>query len=454
MIRLKRFFDRSYKDIILIIDEAHNLPFRAMEYYSPSLSMDEITETEEHLKSLALPESIISKGNKILHTLSRYYHSVLNSNQSQSNIQHPKKTLISIDRDVFSKVFKEMELFLLQYIVSFTKSTGAFPTLKDKLLVFAYNLKQFYGILTESDSAEFSQIADYSENNLKILCKSAAEKLKKQINGFHSVIAQSATFFPTEYFRRMLGFPKNASIIEFDSPFPKENHLYMSYPHISTKYQDRSGSYNEIADILFKAVSIKHGNYLAFFPSFTYLTAVLTEIKKLSLPIKLLVQERKMTEKKRKLYLNKLKKGESPYLLMGVLGGIFSEGIDFLGDMAIGAFIIGPGLPAYCFEQELKKKYFNQKWNKGFEYAYRNIGMMKVIQAAGRVFRSPTDRGIVVLIGQRFINKYYRSVLPQNWDIENPHKYPQRIESFWNQHLSLDYHTYDENLNKKIVFTK
>ena len=154
------------------------------------------------------------------------------------------------------------------------------------------------------------------------------------------------------------------------------------------------------------------------------------------------------------MYSCKLKKGESPQLLMGVLGGIFSEGIDFIGDMAIGAFIVGPGLPAYCFEQELKKKYFNQRWNKGFEYAYRNIGMMKVIQAAGRIFRSPTDRGIVMLIGQRFINKYYRSVLPQNWNIENPYKYPQRIESFWNHQIPLLYHTYDEKLNRVFVSTK
>ncbi|GAH17379.1 unnamed protein product, partial [marine sediment metagenome] len=119
------------------------------------------------------------------------------------------------------------------------------------------------------------------------------------------------------------------------------------------------------------------------------------------------------------------------YLLLAVHGGIFSEGVDYTGDMAIGAFIIGPGLPAFSMEQELMQKYFEFKWKKGFEYAYRNPGMMKVIQAAGRIFRTTTDRGFVMLIGHRFSTPYYKSVLPTDWNIEHPPDLIQRIQSFW-----------------------
>ena len=99
--------------------------------------------------------------------------------------------------------------------------------------------------------------------------------------------------------------------------------------------------------------------------------------------------------------------------------------------MAIGAFIIGPGLPAFSMEQELMQKYFEFKWKKGFEYAYRNPGMMKVIQAAGRIFRTSTDRGFVMLIGHRFSTPYYSSVFPPDWVIEQPTDPIKRIQTFW-----------------------
>ncbi|MBY9003753.1 MAG: hypothetical protein KGD73_07255 [Candidatus Lokiarchaeota archaeon] len=116
---------------------------------------------------------------------------------------------------------------------------------------------------------------------------------------------------------------------------------------------------------------------------------------------------------------------------MYTIGGIFSEGVDFIGDMAIGAFIIGPGLPAFSMEQDLIRKYFEFKWNKGFDYAYRNPGMIKVIQAAGRIFRTSTDRGFVILIGHRFSTPYYKSVLPTDWEIEQPPDLIKRIQTFW-----------------------
>ena len=134
---------------------------------------------------------------------------------------------------------------------------------------------------------------------------------------------------------------------------------------------------------------------------------------------------------KRRNYLKKLQKSDEKYLLLAVHGGIFSEGVDFTGDMAIGAFIIGPGLPAYSKEQELMREYYDFKWKKGFEYAYRNPGMMKVIQAAGRIFRTSTDRGFVMLIGHRFSTSYYNSVLPSDWKIEQPPDIVKRIQTFW-----------------------
>jgi len=229
----------------------------------------------------------------------------------------------------------------------------------------------------------------------------------------------------------MVGFPPSAQKIQYPSPFAQENRLYLLMPNLSTKYEYRRESYDLIAETISKAVNVKHGNYLAFFPSFSYLKAVQDEIETHSLSVELLVQERKMSERKRKIYLKKLQTPGKKYLLLAVLGGIFSEGVDFTGDMAIGTFIIGPGLPAYTMEQGLMQEYYEFKWKKGFEYAYRNPGMMKVIQAAGRIFRTTTDRGFVMLIGHRFSTPYYRSVLPTDWKIEQPPDLIKRIQTFW-----------------------
>ncbi len=125
--------------------------------------------------------------------------------------------------------------------------------------------------------------------------------------------------------------------------------------------------------------------------------------------------------------------------------------------MAIGAFIIGPGLPAFSKEQELMQKYFDFKWKKGFEYVYRNPGMMKVIQAAGRIFRTSTDRGFVMLIGHRFSTPYYNCVFPTDWKIEQPPDLIKHIQTFWaTQHIDLKEKSRSENqqmIKKKYLKT-
>jgi len=293
------------------------------------------------------------------------------------------------------------------------------------------DLRHFVSILKESDSPEYSELLYIKEGKIKILCKSAAPILEKQISGFHSVIMQSATLFPLDYFQKMLGFPSSAQKMQFPSPFAQKNRLYLLMPNLSTKYEDREESYDLIASTISRAVKVREGNYLAFFPSFAYLKAVQREIEVHNLSVKLMVQSRKMSEAKRRKYLKMLKHPTEKYFLLAVHGGIFSEGVDFAGDMAIGVFIIGPGLPSYSKEQELMRDYFDFKWKKGFEYAYRNPGMMKVIQAAGKVFRTNTDRGFVMLIGHRFSTPYYNNVLPGDWIIEQPTDLIKRIQTFW-----------------------
>ena len=427
-IKLKRFFDQSYDNILLIVDEAHNLPFRAMTYYSPEITLQSLSDVSNYLQSLHMPKYIEEKGINIYQKISEYILDLINP---FPDVRTKKPFLAKFDKGFFRTVLKDLEDFILFFIQAYTSRQGFQPGKKEKVLEFALNFRQFTTILKESNSPEFSELLYIKEGKIKILCKSAAPKLEKQIAGFHSVIMQSATLFPLEYFQKMVGYPSSARKIQYLSPFAQQNRLYLIMPKLSTKYEDRRESYDLIASTIVDTVNVKKGNYLAFFPSFAYLNAVQREIETLPLSVKLMVQERKMSEAKRRNFLKKLQSYDEKHLLLAVQGGIFSEGVDFTGDMAIGAFIIGPGLPAYSKEQELMREYYDFKWKKGFEYAYRNPGMLKVIQAAGRIFRTSTDRGFVMLIGHRFRTSYYNSVLPKDWKIEQPPDLIERIQSFW-----------------------
>ena len=438
-IKLKRYFDLPYDDAVLIIDEAHNLPFRATNYYSPEITLQEIQDCRLYLNSISLPKDIESEGVRIFKKINNYINDLIdiNQNASQNKMKIERirqKYIIKLQEDFFRKQLKDYDQFILKYFHAYTNLNKTPPSMKDKILDFSMNLRQFYIILKESNCPEFSQLCYIKEKKIKILCKSAAPQLEKQIKGFHSVIAQSATLFPKNYYQNMMGFPSSTLKIALNSPYAKENRLYLQFPHVSTKYEYREESYAIIAEIICKTINIRIGNYIAFFPSFTYLKAVYEEIGKKNLQIEILIQESRMNERKRKKYLKNLKESNRNYLLLAVHGGIFGEGVDFKGDMAIGAFIIGPGLPAYSLEQELIKNYFEFKWKKGFEYAYRNIGMTKVIQAAGRIFRTDSDKGIILLIGQRFNTPYYNKILPSDWNLEKVPNIIQKIEKFWEFH--------------------
>jgi DNA excision repair protein ERCC-2 len=438
-IRLHRFFHFSYDNAILIIDEVHNLPARARDYYSPSITLKQILDVQSFLRNSPISKGLKSTGKSLLQRIFSY---VSHFQDEIQDFGKWKAGVVKINKKKMNKLHKELDNFVLEYVREIVNIQRNTPSIGDPLVNFGEEVKYFTSILKESGSTEFSQLYFADEGMLKIFCKSAEKKLSEQMKGFYSVIAQSATLYPLDYFRKLIGYPEAALTQAYPTPFPPENQLYMVYPHISTTYSVRERYFSAIADLITHTVTKKDGNYLAFFPSFVFLSGVLAELKQRSLPLKLLVQKKNMSEKQRASYMRKLEQKKHHYILLGVHGGIFSEGVDYIGDMGIGVFIIGPGLPAYTFEQELMKGYFEETYNKGFEFAYRNPGMNKVIQAAGRIFRSSEDKGVVILIGTRFTTPFYASALPEDWDIKiTSHPIDEMIE-FWGHPISEDLHQF------------
>jgi len=209
---------------------------------------------------------------------------------------------------------------------------------------------------------------------------------------------------------------------------------------IATKYKERAHSYLPIASVIETICNAQTGNYLVFFPSYAYMDAVLALVKERLPEEQLLIQHRGMTEGERESFLNQFSTDSSDTLVgFAVMGGIFGEGIDLVGERLIGAIVVGVGLPQMGLERDLIKAYFQDKTGNGFAYAYQYPGFNRVLQATGRVIRTETDRGIIVLIDERFSHARYRRLFPPHWEevqvVQSESEIKNRLEQFWPQAL-------------------
>ena len=164
---------------------------------------------------------------------------------------------------------------------------------------------------------------------------------------------------------------------------------------------------------------MKQGNYFVFLPSFSFLE----QVRSVFIPpvgFEVRSQEREMNQRDILELIAHLTQAKSPTVVFAVQGGVFSEGIDYPGDAAIGAFIVGPPLPTFDLEREEMRKYYQQRYGAGFDYAYAFPAMAKAVQAAGRIIRSETDRGIIILLDGRFLQNTYSQSMPADWFHHSP----------------------------------
>ncbi|MHA1220081.1 MAG: ATP-dependent DNA helicase, partial [Candidatus Heimdallarchaeaceae archaeon] len=289
------------------------------------------------------------------------------------------------------------------------------------------------------DSHYVTYFRKYRSNvMIKLYCIDPSKLLKKALNRGNTAIFYSATLTPLDYFAYLLGGDKGSTKMQLPSPFPKENLALMLADHISTRYVHREQSYKEIAELILRVTKPKIGNYIIYFPSYVYLENVLEEFEKIKEGTEIIVQTQGMTEQQREEFLEKFSDfGKTTLIGFCVMGGIFGEGIDLIGEKLSGAVVVGVGLPKVSLEQNLIKDYFDAKNGRGFLFAYTFPGMNKVMQAAGRVIRTEKDQGVVLLIGDRYSTNTYTKLFPEAWQdirlINNKNQLSKMIESFWKE---------------------
>jgi len=250
----------------------------------------------------------------------------------------------------------------------------------------------------------------------KLFCLDAAPRLSRIWGSFGAAVLFSATMIPLDYFRRLLGLGAKVPAMRLDSPFPPENFQLLVAGHVSTYYHRRQASCRQIVSLVRSLVKARPGNHLVFFPSYRYLEMVAAELEQAGIDADIVRQNPCMDIGEKERFLRNFDEHAGGSLLaLAVVGGVFGEGIDLEGERLTGAVIIGVGLPAICPERELIRQYHQNRGEPGFDYAYSYPGLVRVLQAAGRVIRSETDRGLVLLVDQRYSRPGYRTILESRW---------------------------------------
>jgi DNA excision repair protein ERCC-2 len=414
---LKAFQQESdYGDCVLIVDEAHNLVDRGRGYYSPEIYEKSFDAITNHLRGR---NCWIDGWEELLEILRDHFRELAAAIEGPDQ----KQAICEPNRELFMEQRVEWERIVLAYIG--WKIENRIAEEEDPVIDFYFKLVKFTNLLSEESREESDELASLIEQTndglkLKIFCKDPSRFLGKIFESAHATIALSATLEPFEFYRKTLGFPQSRTTeLSLPSPFPRENRKIVVVPDVETTYKQREKYYERIAETVAGIAEASGGNYLALFPSYAFLRQVSERMPPLRK--KVMVQRTDMTDYERNAILDILReKPRDGNLILAVSGGMYAEGIDYQGDMLSGVMVVGPALPQVSFEQELLKRYYDEQYGAGFEFAYLIPGMTRVVQSAGRVIRSEHDVGVIALLCKRFTQESYTRYFPSDWYEESP----------------------------------
>lgn len=419
-VHLKRFFgEGAGGDYIFLIDEAHNLAERGREMYSASICREDVVKVRGKMKE---------KAPKLYRCLGRLNH-LLEELQEECTTYNILPGTGSVAMQAL-KIQGEFDTYLEEH-----KDVE----LEDEVRQFYFDIRNFLNIseLIDENYVIYVENGEDGRFRLKLFCVNPAVKLGEYLKKGRSAVFFSATLLPMSYYRRLLSCRQDDYGIYVESPFSREKRCILSARDVSTLYTRRSyEEYRKIAEYIARAVLQKKGNYMVFFPSYKMLEEVYDIYEReFSVNwIRSICQTSAMKEREREEFLQEFEQEDDSLVAFCIMGGIFSEGIDLLGEKLIGAILVGTGLPQIGNEREILRNFYAEEGENGFDYAYRYPGMNKVLQAAGRVIRTKEDTGMILLLDERFWQREYSSLFPVEWsdrmactltDVE------EKLELFW-----------------------
>ncbi|MEQ3444307.1 ATP-dependent DNA helicase [Enterococcus cecorum] len=416
---LKRFFELEETDSYFLVDEGHNLISRAREMYSKALSLQLIKDFKK-----LLPKHH-RKHHKILQQFIEYCEESRKLLKDQDYLFQKELPDKLIDLGYrWSEYFRD---FLLE--------------LKDEIPTWLQNL--YFDLMS------FLKISEYYDDHFtflvelvnhelqfKIFCLDPAHFIKQKLDFGKGSVLFSATLSPVQYYQNLLVGHTDDLTFRQSSPFNQNQFQVLVADYLPMTYKYRSQVVDSLCELIKKATDIKAGNYFCFFPSFSYMEEVYQRYIQLYPEAEVLIQSRELKDVEKEAFLaNFQAQNEQVVLGFCVLGGVFSEGIDLKKNRLIGSIIVSVGLPQISKEQEELKKYFDEKNQQGFYYIYQLPGFNKMMQAAGRVIRTEEDRGVILLIDQRFSRKDYMQLYPSHWSkgvvVHDLSSMLNQLKQFW-----------------------
>ena len=431
---LRRYFseDGERGRYIFLFDEAHNLPDRARDMYSAVIRRSDF-------------ERAYSKIDPSLRELDEAFESAIISLRAKKRLCKDSlvRTPDGEERGFYmssslpKELVEELDGFRKKVDRWLKKNPDAFsdPSL-DRLLD---SIRRFCTVSEYFDERFLFYIeVSGGDMMLKIYCLDPSDIANTVQKRAVSSVMFSATLTPPDYFVDVLGGGKGAKYVSIPSPYDGDRLLVVRAGYLSTKYEDRQENIKKYASIIAATASAKAGNYIVYFPSYQMLRDVSEVFVKKYPKVSVIIQSPNMNTKEREAFLENFK-DDSGTLRIGfcVLGGSFAEGIDLPGSRLIGTVIFGVGLPGLSNENNIIRDYYDVQNGEGYDYAYTFPGMNNVLQSVWRVIRQAEDRGVAVLVDDRYLSEKYKVLYPEHWTnldmAESAVELAEKIKIFWNK---------------------
>ncbi len=426
-VRFKRYFEGRRGRYAFLVDEAHNLPDRAREMYSAVLT------AEPFLKLYKTDAPVITKNTALLDGIGAVIKKLREVMALCKAEEHQNSAGESIGYYLSERMVPGLPEAFSQFVRAAREAAR-----EEEAALILEEAVEYSGEFIRASTLFDRGFAFYAELTgpklkMEIRCLDPSPMLSQMLLCAKSTVMFSATLTPMDYFADVLGM-KDATLLELDSPYDPENLCLFACDGVSTRYEEREMSVPDITEIIMGTVEAREGNYMVYFPSYEYMDMVYEEVSQCMPYVRCVKQKRGMSHNDRNKFLAQFEKEES-VVGFAVLGGAFSEGVDLKGDSLIGTIIIGTGMPKITAEQNILADYFEKTREGGKDYAYTYPGMIKVLQAAGRVIRSENDRGVVVLVDDRYGTPNIYRLFPKFWKhikfTSDPYALATSLERFW-----------------------
>ncbi len=408
---------RGTRSTIVVVDEAHNLFDRARGYSSARVTLRQVEHAEQVLSPADPMATSTAQWLAELRVAIRdATASPPGPNDTGGRLEHEGIFELECLPVAFDDLARRARLLLLRRLARAPESWSGGSDDPDPVIELLRTVIR----CAEATETFSDDLVSYAIGarvrggaGVGVVCIDPARALTRRHKEAKGTVAMSATLAPLDYWGDILGLDAMDAVqLRVPSPFSPDQRRVVIVPSVSTTYGDRSASVPQIGQTIAEVMALRPGPYIAFFPSFAYLAAVRDQLPRVG---EVLVQTPRSSLADRRALLDRFVSGRGPRLLLAVSGGVFGEGIDLPGDALLGAFVVGPCLPPIGFQRAAMARYFESTRQAGFAYAMIYPGLQRVVQAAGRVIRREDDRGVVVLMGRRFVRPEIVEALPDDW---------------------------------------